>query len=131
MPSKKGIFCTFVLLCILSIYTYYKVNIMLEKKAEDIVSAVIENEFDDTDQFGTEQGLNLAVGIASILDDSTWQQIDPSYGRIRFGMTNLTRDDNGEFRVRRDVLDSHVCTREELGLSGAKEESQFWPVKDD
>ena len=46
-------------------------------------------------------------------------------------MTNLTRDDNGEFRVKRHVLESHVCTQEELGLSGAKEDVGFWPVKED
>ena len=73
LPSKKGIFCTVLLVWILSTYTYYKVSVMLEKRAVDMVSSVIENEFDDTDQFGTEQGFNMAVGIASILDDSTWQ----------------------------------------------------------
>ena len=108
-------------------YTGYKVYILESKKSIDIVQAVKEDHFDDSHVFGFEQGLNLAVAVYSIYDSTTHQLLDPSYGKIRFSKIQWENGEKEGFKYFFKTLESHICSEEELGLSGHNH--KFWPIK--
>ena len=64
-------------------YAGYKVSILQEKKSIDIVQAVVENHFDASYVFDSDQGLNFAVGVLDPFDLATLKHLDPTFGRIR------------------------------------------------
>ena len=66
---------------ILIVYTYYKTDVLLQKKNVDILSAISEGNFDGSEIFGAKQGLNIA---AAVYDPTKFEPIDRKYGRIRF-----------------------------------------------
>ena len=84
LPSKMGTVSSFLLFVILIAYTYYKFNIMLEKKAVDILSAVKQDYFQEDYTFGSKQGFNIAVAVFDPFDPSSYRQLDRSYGQVRF-----------------------------------------------
>ena len=79
-----GALCSLLLLVIMLAYTGYKIYILEGKKSIDIIQAVQENYFDDSHEFDSKQGLNVAVGVFDALRPKTLKPVDPSYGRIRF-----------------------------------------------
>lgn len=54
--------------------------------------------------------------------------IDPSYGRIRFQKFRASRDGKGGFINEIEEIESHQCSREELGVSG--NDQKFWPINE-
>ena len=84
LPSGLGAICSILLLVCMLFYTGYKVSILNGKKSIDIVQAVKENHFDSNDKFGAAQGLNIAVSVFDTFDPTSYQLLDPSYGKITF-----------------------------------------------
>ena len=105
-------------LVILITYAGYKVSILEGKKSIDIVQAVVENYFDDEYIFDAGQGLNFAVGVLNPFDPETIKPLDPSFGRIRVTKLDWGADENNSFRNTLTELETHMCSSEELGLSG-------------
>ena len=68
----------------MSAYAGYKSSVLERRQKVDIVTAVIEENYDHTYTFGAEQGLNIGVFLFDAFDPTTYRQIDPTYGRIRF-----------------------------------------------
>ena len=54
LPSKMGAFCSILLYVLLLTYTGYKMDIMFNKKSEDVTSAVHEDHYDDSYVFGAD-----------------------------------------------------------------------------
>ena len=79
-----GTFCSFILLVCLIAYAGYKASVLERKKSVDILTAVIEDYYDDSYVFGAAQGLNIAVFVVNPFDLTTFQALDPTYGRVRF-----------------------------------------------
>ena len=52
--------------------------------------------------------------------------IDPSYGKVRFRKTQLWINEKYEPISKQITLENHMCSSEELGLSG--ENAKFWPL---
>ena len=73
LPSKTGTVNSFLLLIFLIVYTYYKFDIMLEKKDVDILSAVLEDHFQADYQFKSNHGLNVAVAVSDPFDPSSFK----------------------------------------------------------
>ena len=109
-------------------YTGYKVSRLTGKKNIDIVQAVKENHFDQSHVFGAKQGLNIAVAVYNILEPEpgTEDLIDPSYGKIKFSLLKYGKDENGLRGREYTELETHICTPEELGLSG--HDHKFSPI---
>ena len=84
LPSRMGALCSILSIAVLLTYVGYKINILQGKKSIDIIQAVIEDHFDETDKFTASQGLNIAAGVGNPFIPSTQKQLDPSFGRIRF-----------------------------------------------
>ena len=97
LPSKMGTFCSIFLLILMIIFTGYKISVLQGKKSIDIVQAVKEKHFDASYVFGADQGFNIAVAVFNPMIPSTFQPIDPAYGRIRFLKTTRTENAEGHF----------------------------------
>ena len=77
-------------------YAGYKISVLEGKKSIDIVQAVQENYFDDSYVFSNEQGINIAVAIASPFLSDYQKPIDPSYGKIIFQRVDWGQDEQGK-----------------------------------
>ena len=73
LPSKMGAINSFFLLIVLLIYTYYKFDIMLEKKDVDILSAVQRDHFQADYEFKADRGLNVALAVFDPFDPSSYK----------------------------------------------------------
>ena len=83
-----GTVCSFLFAIILIVYTGYKVSVLEAKKSVEILQAVNKNYFGENDSFGALLGLNLAVSVFDQFDGSTYTQIDPRYGKLKFFKTS-------------------------------------------
>ena len=62
-------------------------------------------------------------------DSSEEWQLDPTIGELRFRATEWGFDENGQpYWNNALILDSHVCTQEELGLGEDRKNAKFMPV---
>ena len=128
LRSRVGALCSVMLIILLISYAGYKVSVLEGKKSIDILQAVRENHFDDTHEFTNQQGLNIAAMVVNPFNPATHQLIDPSFGRIKFSRSHWRVNEQGKFQLDFTELESHVCTSEELGLSGSN--SAFWPINE-
>ena len=53
-------------------YTGYKSSVLERKKSVDILTAVLEENFDDSYTFRADQGLNIAVFLFDPFDSLTY-----------------------------------------------------------
>ena len=84
------------------------------------MSALSDSYFDGSYVFTNEQGFNVAVGLE--------MPLDPSIGRIAFLKTNWGYDENNEYYIFSREIESHKCTKEELGLTTRSGASKFMPI---
>ena len=120
-----GALCSIIVLIILLTYAGYKVSILQGKKSIDIIQAVVENHFDDSYVFDSDQGLNFAVGVLDPFNPDTYKPLDPTFGRIRVTKTDWGINENGVYSLNNE-LETHICSSEELGLSGTNH--KMWPI---
>ena len=122
-----GTVCSLILIIIVCTYAYIKVDVFLLKKDVDILFSTQKNYFNETYVFDHDKGLNFAVGFTAF-DTETEDILDPSYGRIAFIKHAWGTDENGvPFSVYEEI-ESHTCTKEELGLEG--DNSRFMPIEE-
>ena len=94
-----GTICSFFLGIVLIVYTGYKVSILEAKKSVEILQAVNKNYFNDFHSFGASQGLNFAVSVFDQFDVSTFNHIDPRYGKLQFLKASYGIGADGNFRT--------------------------------
>lgn len=87
-----------------------------------------EDYFGEDYVFGAGQGFNIAVAVYGQFDFEAPEHIDPAYGRIRFLLAQWKIKEYGNIDSwGYKELESHVCSHEELGLTGT--DHRFWPIK--
>ena len=123
-----GTVSSFLLFVILVVYAYYKLSIMINKKAVDILSAVKQDFFEPEYTFGSKQGFNIAVAVFDPFDPSSYRQLDRSYGQVRFLKFSWGPNDKGEFETRMTQIQTHECSEEDFGIPGNNADSKFWPI---
>ena len=64
-------------------------------------------------------GLNLAVAFTAY-DTETEPILDDSYGRLIFNAVEWGPNPDGTYYSRRTELETHTCSREELGITDDK-----------
>ena len=67
----------------------------------------------------------MAVGLTAY-DSETEYILDKSIGELNFMAYEWGEDENKELYVRKTILPSHICSKEELGLEG--DNSSFFPL---
>ena len=122
VPSWMGVICSLLLIVIILGYSAQKIEILIKRRDVDIVSALHDSYFYTHEQpFTAEQGFNVAVAL-SYID----LPLDPALAKMVFFRSEWGYNEDEEFIYKRTELESHVCSEEELGLSGDK--PRFMPI---
>ena len=127
MKSFVGSLCSLLLLVIIMGYAYTKLDVLLMRKDVDVISTVNDLHFDDSFIFKSENGFNVAEAFTRYDDEKEWI-LDPSYGELLFNSYTWGPENDGSYFTERKKLESHICTREELGLGDDKSNSLFLPL---
>ena len=104
-------------------------DVLIHRKDIDILLTKQEFHFSDTDVIGAEQGLNIAVGFTAFDNNQEWI-LTPQYGELVFNSLSWGSHPNGTFYLERERLDTHRCTREELGLTNDTSNAVFMPFRE-
>ena len=127
VKSIMGSVCSILLLAVVVLYAYQKTEILVNKKNVDILTEIYEKELTYDDTFSYQNGLNVAVAFTSYDSETEWI-LDPSYGELVFKHFAWGPNPDGSYFTKREQKKSHICSREELGLTEDVEKSKFMPL---
>ena len=130
LNSLMGTLCTLVLLVVLAMYTYLKGDTLIKRKDVDILSTVKDMHYSPEDEFSYKNGFNFAVAFTAY-DSNPEPILDPTYGEIIFNHYEWGPQPDGSYMTERRRINSHTCSREELGLDGDPDKAKFLPVYED
>ena len=122
LKSITGATLSILLIIVLLSYTGLKVDNLLRRSQIDIISAVNEDFYENTEQIGAKQGFNFAVGLSGF-------DYDPRIAEFRFTVVDLDVDREASEILRERELESHVCTDEELGIGIRTDKTKLMPLK--
>ncbi len=95
-----------------------------------MITTFSEVYYEEADFFSYENGFSLAVALTAY-DDRVEPYDDPTYGEIIFNhFTWGLEDENGDAFSRRVKLNTHYCTREELGLAPQRKGARFFETNE-
>ena len=127
LPTLAGLISTICVILVVSSYSMIQFEKLVLKEGEDILETTKEDFFDDTHELTFEDGINFAVGLSSF-DTNTEPILDPQYGELVFLKRRWKfSQEEGELEDHNEVINTHTCTREELGLDDS-ENSLFYPM---
>ena len=115
IKTYLGSICSILMIFVIAFYAYLKTNVWLDKQA-DIISFTQKKFFSYDYTFDNSQGLNIAIAFTAY-DEETEDILDPSYGKIEFVRNRWGMDENGEIYNLFEHIETHMCTKEELGLT--------------
>ena len=115
MSSWLGFLCTLMILIVIALYAYLKAWILLQRKDVKLVQIMHDSHHSAELEFGYENGLNIAAAF-SAYDNQRERILDPSYGELVFMASDWRLEADGTTTLNRKILESHPCTRAELGL---------------
>ena len=128
IKTKMCASCTLIWVIIILVYAMQKIDTLIGKKEVSILSSKKELYFSETDRFTFGHGLNFAVGYTGFDSEINWS-LDPRYGEIVVNSYSWGYDDvDGKPYTKRVPIQTHNCTREELGLEGDPSKSRFHKV---
>ena len=123
-----GLFLSVIMSVILILYAYLKVDVLIKRRAVDIMSTVDLNKFSPDDVFGSKNGFNLAIALTAY-DNNPLPILDPTIGEIVFHHTTWGPNDNELIKLGVNSFESHTCSRAELGLEDSSDgSSRFFPI---
>ena len=102
---------------------------MILKKSVDILTTLNEDAFTSDDVFEYKNGFNVAVAFTEYDSETRWI-LDKSYGSLVFNHFTWGENDNGSLFTRRQKQRSHICSRDELGLTENTDAAKFFPIKE-
>ena len=128
VKSRTGCIFTLFLILLTLLYTYQKIEVLVEQSDTSIAIHEEEDHFSDTYKFGYDQGFNIAVAFTGY-NNLRENELPPEIGYFRYRVWEWGYHSNNQtYWGRHTVLDSHNCSREELGLDGDTEDATFMPV---
>ena len=115
VPTWSGLVCSILLLAMMLMYSYQKLENLIYKKDAKIFSTEQIGNIKDTEVFDTKMGLKIAVAVTNY-DTDPEPILDETFGRIVFIKSTWGRNADGTLFLSKDEIPSHYCTEEELGL---------------
>ena len=106
-----------MIFCVSVLYASQKLEILINKKDVDILSATKGLVFTDDHIFDNSKGFNIAAAFTEFNSNKEWELL-PKYGTLVFNAFEWGTDSEGKPFTKRSRLPSHVCTDEELNLDG-------------
>ena len=113
--SCMGSLCSFLIFILICTYGYYKKDILIDRKDVDILSAVLDYYHEEDFTFDYQNGFNVAIAFTDFSDETNWI-LDDSYGEIVAQVHTWGQYQNGTTYMKRETINSHLCTPEELGI---------------
>ena len=122
---------TILTVIIISYFTFEKMKHLISQSEMDVFESVETNHFDQSYEFNSENGFNVAVMVSSY-DAEKDTILDPTYGHIIFEYSTWGQKEDGSgFFIEKVPIGSHYCSPEELGLTEDKSKSKFLPIKEE
>ena len=113
-----GTFFTLLILVMMILYTMQKGNILANRKNPDIKETLLKDALDESFVYDASKGLAIAVGLTAY-DGGLGPTLDPSIGTIEYKAYEWgVNEENGEYYSTFSTIESHYCTKEEIGLEG-------------
>ena len=129
VKSRSGCCLTIILTVIVALYGYQKTEVLFARSDMSIQEHTESNALAETDKFGYETGgFNIALAYSGYNNNYEYE-LPPEVGRIAFRAEEWGIHPNGTGWYETKYLDSHVCTREELGLEEDQTNAKFMPIK--
>ena len=125
--SYMGSICSLFLFMLICLYGYQKMDVLVAKKDVDMLSATLDYFYEEDFVFHYQNGFNVALAFTAY-DDETEVILDDTYGEIVFNVVTWGDKEDGEVFYKRERLDHHRCTPEELGTQ--KGNAKFLPMVD-
>ena len=120
LPSRIGVLLTLFISTVLIAYTVFKTNIMIEKNGNDMHSTIQEYHYGPDYVMDSSKYFNFAVALTGF-DNEQESVLDPSIAELKFiaNEWNIYEDGESGFdHSAKTPIESHPCSREELGLTG-------------
>ena len=106
-----------MIFCVTMLYTSQKLEILINKKDVDILSAKKGLVFTDDHIFDNSKGFNIAAAFTEYNSNTEWELL-PEYGSLVINSYQWGTDSEGKPFTKRSRHPSHVCKEEELNLNG-------------
>ena len=107
-------------------YGVVKFETLIEKQEMTVQESIEKGFFSSDDEFTGEQGFKIAAGVTGI-DSERESIIDPRIAELKFEYLGWNITPDGEATVSNEIISSHPCTDEELGI-GTESTMGFYPV---
>ena len=121
LPSRIGVLLTLFVSMILIAFTFNKVQIMIEKN-DDVMYSMTEDYYYDSEYvMDASKYFNFAIALTGF-DNDRESVLDPSIAELYFMAYewDIYENKDGNFDYTLIPIESHPCSKEELGLSGNK-----------
>ena len=123
--SGMGTCCSIFLIIATIFQISQKLETFVDKSDVKITLSTQELHFTDDDKFSYQDGFNIAAALTAYDNNEEWV-LDPKYGDLVIKVFTWG-EENGETFSRREALNNHNCTRENLGLEGDSKKANFFP----
>ena len=84
LNSYMGSFLSFILFCLVVIFTYLKADVLIQKKDVDVLSTVNDRHFTPEDKINYKKDSFYIAAAFTAFDSETEYILDPSYGELVF-----------------------------------------------
>ena len=128
--STTGAFCTLIMFMLVGAFSLLKLNNLVYQRDIYLTNMPEDNYFDDSSQFGLEDGLAIAVAFVDYWAENLSDEEISKYIDIQIGTTAWGIDENEVSFWKRTPIKTHACTPEDLNsLEEPSETSVFYPLK--
>ena len=121
--SYLGACLTLLALVVTVLYSVQKIEILLNKKDVDVLSATKDIFYTDDDKFTYENGFNIAVAFTSYNDETEWE-LPAEYGRLVINSYSWGIGEGGAPFTARTELETHACSKEEMGSATGDDDDE-------
>ena len=129
VKSYAGLICSALVLIVICTYAFLKMDVLMHNKDKDVRSVIHDQHFDRDFVFSSKNGLNLAVAFTAYDNEREWI-LEPAYGDLLIQSYEWGPNPDGTYITKRTPLNTHVCTREELGINEDRSKARFLPLRE-
>lgn len=128
VDSSSGACCSLVLIFVILLYTYQKAGVLFNRKDFNVMQTVRDQAFTSDYVFSYEKGFNFAFAFTSFDNEKEWL-LDPTYGEMVVKHSGWGVNSDKSVFSNVSSVETHLCSKEELGLGSDKSKSAFMPIE--
>ena len=121
--SYLGAILSLLALLVTVLYSVQKIEILINKKDVDVLSATKDIFYTDDDKFTYANGFNIAAAFTSYSDLTEWE-LPAEYGRLAINSFSWGIGEDGAPFATRTELETHPCSKEEMGSATGDDDDE-------